>query len=662
MSSSPRRPPAARRSATTSPCSSGCSPSRGPGRCTCFPTKALAHDQLAELNALPRAVPLDRGARLLRRRHARPRSAPKFATARASSCRTPTCCTWASCPSIRAGPRSSRRSRVVVIDEMHVYRGVFGSHVANVLRRLRRICALLRRHAAVHPRLGHDRQPGRTRRAADRGPGHARRTGEGRRAAGREADHLLQPAHRRPRPWHSAQHRAGIRRARRALPRARRADDRLRPRPAGDGADADPPARRAAASAAQGCPWLPWWLPGGGPPRRSSKGCARRQCPAVVATNALELGIDIGDLDAAILAGHPGTIASARQQMGRAGRRQGLSVAVLVAGAGPLDQYIITHPRWLLQRSPEHARINPDNEILLSAHLACAAARAAVARRRGVWRRIDGQPERQDRRLLADLVEAGQLYLSGGRYFWAGEGNPAQALSLRSAGSDRVVIQARGEDGKPVVIGELDREAVPLLLYKGAVYLHEGVSYVVETLDWEAGLASRARDRSRLLHSPGDRREDRCSATHARIAEESRRTYSAGATSRVTSQATGYKILHRGTGRGARLRRGGLARADARHAGLLAGLPRAHRRGAEGGRRVAVRPERLRPAVAGNARRGAPARRLPLPGVRHARDGGPPARRSPQDSLPRVRCRRARAARVCPRRWPGRSPTGWRIW
>ena len=86
----------------------------------------------------------------------------------------------------------------------------------------------------------------------------------------------------------------------------------------------------------------------------------------VVATSALELGIDIGALDAAVLAGYPGTIASARQQMGRAGRRQGSSIGVLVAGAGAMDQYILTHPEWLLARSPEHARINPDNEVILA--------------------------------------------------------------------------------------------------------------------------------------------------------------------------------------------------------------------------------------------------------------------------------------------------------
>jgi DEAD/DEAH box helicase domain-containing protein len=263
----------------------------------------------------------------------------------------------------------------------------------------------------------------------------------------------------------------------------------------------------------------------------------------VVATNALELGIDIGDLDAAVLAGHPGTIASARQQMGRAGRRHGASVAVLVAGAGPLDQYIITHPQWLLRQSPEHARINPDNEVVLAAHLACAAAELPLRAGEVLGNAARGVTEV----LLADLVEAGQLYLSGGRYFWAGEGSAAQALSLRSAGSDRVVIQARGEDGRPAVIGELDRESVPLLLYEGAVYLHEGASYVVERLDWAAGVAAvRALDADYYTRPVmGEKIE--VLATHGQLAGEMRPCHLGWGDVRVTSQATSYKIIRRGS-------------------------------------------------------------------------------------------------------------------
>jgi DEAD/DEAH box helicase domain-containing protein len=294
------------------------------------------------------------------------------------------------------------------------------------------------------------------------------------------------------------------------------------------------------------------------------QGLRKGAVKAVVATNALELGIDIGQLDAAILAGHPGTIASARQQMGRAGRRQGASVAVFVAGAEPLDQYIVTHPRWLLDRSPEHARINPNNEIILAGHLACAAAELPMQE----TEEFSGSFPLNQREmapftgastieLLVDLVEAGQLYLSNGRYFWAGEAIPPEALSLRSAGNDRIAIQARGDDGKPAVIGELDREGVPLLLYRGAVYLHEGTSYVVEGLNWEAGVATVRAIDADFYTRPITGEKIEILAVRGSAADKAPLRGNAGQALsydlgwgdvRVTSQTTGYKILRRNTG------------------------------------------------------------------------------------------------------------------
>ena len=219
--------------------------------------------------------------------------------------------------------------------------------------------------------------------------------------------------------------------------------------------------------------------------REIEKGLREGSVRGVVATSALELGIDIGALDAAVLAGYPGTVASARQQMGRAGRRWGSSIGVLVAGAGAMDQYILAHPEWLLARSPEHARINPDNEVILAHHLACAAAEMPIERSEPFLGKLPGAAID----LLDDLVEAGQLYRSGSRYYWAGDGSPASAVSLRTASPERIIIQAADEGGAPRVIGELERGSAPILLYQGAIYLHEGQSYLVEQLDWEAGIA-----------------------------------------------------------------------------------------------------------------------------------------------------------------------------
>jgi DEAD/DEAH box helicase domain-containing protein len=149
--------------------------------------------------------------------------------------------------------------------------------------------------------------------------------------------------------------------------------------------------------------------------------------------------------------------------------------------------------------------------------------------------------------LLSDLVEAGQLYLSGGRYFWAGDGSPAQGFSLRSAGSDRVVIQARGENGQPFAIGELDREGVPLLLYEGAVYLHEGASYMVERLDWDEGVASvRAIDADFYTRPVIGEKID-VLATRGAVDGDGAPYRLGWGDVRVTSQATSYKILRRGS-------------------------------------------------------------------------------------------------------------------
>ncbi len=213
---------------------------------------------------------------------------------------------------------------------------------------------------------------------------------------------------------------------------------------------------------------------------------------AVVATNALELGIDIGGLDAAVLVGYPGAIASTWQQAGRAGRQAGVSLALLVASAGALDQYIVTHPEYVLERSPEHGLVNPDNLAILSSHLACAAFELPF---RG-GERFGSVPYTGD--LLAVLAETGDLQQHGGDWFWLGEGYPAQAISLRTASPDNVVIQAwqvagGGEQatggGQAVVIGQLERAAAQSLLHPGAIYLHQGQSYLVERLDWEDGHA-----------------------------------------------------------------------------------------------------------------------------------------------------------------------------
>ena len=202
----------------------------------------------------------------------------------------------------------------------------------------------------------------------------------------------------------------------------------------------------------------------------------------VVATNALELGIDIGRLDAAILTGYPGSVASTWQQAGRSGRRVEQSVAIMVAGNSALDQYICNHPRYLFGRSPEHALTNPDNLRIMVKHLLCAAFELPFGENEPYGSFGIVEP------LLNALVEDGLLHETRQQYHWIGDGMPAHHVSLRTSGDDTVVIQDNSQ-GSPTVIGEVDLDSVPLLVYEDAIYMHQAESYLVEQLDWEGRIA-----------------------------------------------------------------------------------------------------------------------------------------------------------------------------
>ncbi len=210
--------------------------------------------------------------------------------------------------------------------------------------------------------------------------------------------------------------------------------------------------------------------------RQIEKGLRSGEIRGVVSTNALELGIDIGGLDAAILAGFPGSIASCWQQAGRAGRSTAVSLAVIVAGASPLNQYIINHPEYFLEISPESGWINADNMFILLDHLKCAVFELP-------FKQDEGFPGPMGE-LLEYLEENGVIRKSGDTYYWADRSYPAEQISLRSATSENVVIINR-TGGKHEVIGEMDRPSAKELLYENAVYLHRGDQYVVTELDIE---------------------------------------------------------------------------------------------------------------------------------------------------------------------------------
>ncbi len=218
------------------------------------------------------------------------------------------------------------------------------------------------------------------------------------------------------------------------------------------------------------------YLPG---ERRSiEKGLRCGEIQGVVSTNALELGIDIGGLDASVLAGFPGSIASSWQQAGRAGRRNRISLSILMASASPIDQYIIRHPEYFFSQSPESGWVDPDNIFILTDQLKCAAFELPFGEDEPF---IPGGSVKE---LLDYLEENGVVRHTGGKWFWSDRSYPAEKVSLRSSAPGNIVI-VNTTRGKNNVIGEMDKPSAKLLLYDEALYLHRGDQYIVKKLDLE---------------------------------------------------------------------------------------------------------------------------------------------------------------------------------
>jgi DEAD/DEAH box helicase domain-containing protein len=440
-----------------------------------FPTKALAEDQLHELQAAVDATGAE--IRAFTYDGDTPQDARRAIRERANVVLTnpdmlhsgilPHHTKWAKC---------FENLRYVVIDELHSYRGVYGSHLANVLRRLRRICdfygsrpqficcsatianpkelaealtespfELIDRNGApsgekyfvfynppvVNRQLGIRRSYlHETRRIATEFIERHQQTlvfANSRLATEVLLKYLRDTCERGPVPGDTIRgYRGGY------LPRERREIE-----------------------------------------RKLRDGDIR----AVVATNALELGIDIGSLDAVVMAGYPGSIASSWQRAGRAGRRQTASLAVMVASSAPLDQYVVEHPEYFFEGSPEHAHINADNIEILISHLKCAAFELPL--REG--EKFGPHDPGELCRFLAE--EAGLLHYSSGCWHWTSDTYPADAVSLRAVSSDNfVVVDITGE---PKVIAEVSFPAALTTLHEKAIYLHEARQYQVEKFDYE---------------------------------------------------------------------------------------------------------------------------------------------------------------------------------
>lgn len=218
--------------------------------------------------------------------------------------------------------------------------------------------------------------------------------------------------------------------------------------------------------------------------REIEKGLRDGTIKTVVATNALELGIDIGGLGAAVLVGYPGTVASARQQAGRAGRGLESAVSVLVASASPIDQFLARHPEYFFERSPERALVNPDHLLILLEHLRCAMFELPFQQGEG-FGSLSGEIIDE---YLHFLLSNGEAHFSNEKYFWMADVYPAANISLRSASPQSFVLQTIVDD-KPQTIGIVDGESAVWMTHPGAIYLHEAQSYFVEELNLEEHIA-----------------------------------------------------------------------------------------------------------------------------------------------------------------------------
>ena len=439
-----------------------------------FPTKALAEDQLHEFQSAVDAMGSD--IRAFTYDGDTPQDVRKAIRQRANVVLTnPDMLHSGILPHHTRWARYFENLRFIVIDELHYYRGVYGSHLANLLRRLKRICEFYNskpQFICCSATIANPRELAEA--LTEESFELVERNG-----APRGEKYFIfynPPVVNRQlgirRSYINESRRVALEFIERDLQTLVFANNRLATEVLitylKDACDRGPLPIETVRGYRGG------YLP---KERREIERLLRDgQIRAVVATNALELGIDIGSLDAVVMAGYPGTIASTWQRAGRAGRRQGTSAAVMVASSAPLDQYVVEHPAYFFGRSPEHAYINAENLEILLAHLKCAAFELPIR---------DG--EKFGRHDVTEacryLEESGFLHHSAGAWHWTQDTYPADATSLRSFTTDNfVVIDVTGE---PKVIAEVAFPMALVSLHEKAIYLHEARQYHVERFEYD---------------------------------------------------------------------------------------------------------------------------------------------------------------------------------
>src|SRR5713226_7028513 len=443
-----------------------------------FPTKALAQDQLAELTGLAKSLP---DMRMYTYDGDTPQDARRSVRARANLVLTnPDMLHSGILPHHTKWVNLFQNLRYVVIDELHAYRGVFGSHLANVLRRLMRIC----RHYGSAPQfIMASATIANPRELAERLTGEAvSEVSESGAPTGEKLFLCYNPpvvnaelGIRAPYLGEAAA--LATRLLKEKIATIVFAQSRLSTEVLLSTIKRGVEDRTGDAGIVRG-------YRGGYLPlrrREVEQGLRSGEVLGVVSTSALELGIDIGHLDVAVLAGYPGTIASMWQQAGRAGRRSGESGAVMVATSSPMDQYLASHPDYLFGASPEHARINPENPFILINHVKCAAFELPIAADEAFGGDVSAH--------LGALEDEGVLHRAGAHFHWSSETYPADHISLRTVTSDNfLVIDTTARDAAQVkrrqIIAEVDWKSAFAMIYPKAIYMVEGEPFEVQELHY----------------------------------------------------------------------------------------------------------------------------------------------------------------------------------
>jgi DEAD/DEAH box helicase domain-containing protein len=437
-----------------------------------FPTKALAQDQVAELQQLADLMEVDI------KTHTYDGDTPPTVRQAIRNAghivvTNPDMLHSAILPHHTKWVKLFENVKYIVLDELHAYRGVFGSHVANVIRRLKRICRFYGSNPIFICASATIDNPGEH---AERLIGEPVRVIDNNGAPTGEKHFIFYNP-----PVVNQQ--LGIRRSS-VLETQRLAAMLLK-----QGVQTIVFARsrvrveilltylQDTIKSELGTPSIRGYRGGYLPKlrREIERGLRSGEIRGVVSTNALELGIDIGQLQACVLNGYPGTVASTWQQSGRAGRRHGSAVTFMVASSNPLDQYMIQNPDFFFNRPPERALIHPDNLLILIDHVKCAAYELPFE--------ADEQFGSESLRdMLEFLTEEKVLHHVKDRWYWMEQSFPAHNISLRSAAQENFVIVDVTNGNR--VLGEVDRFGAPTLIHEEAIYLHEGVQYQVEKLDY----------------------------------------------------------------------------------------------------------------------------------------------------------------------------------